>query len=90
MDPISSVASVIAIVQLSIQIFTISVRYQQRLLIRNYGLPVGLPVSLLLRDTATQYERIEKDILHGRDADALAFKQAITDECNMTAVAVSL
>ena len=59
-------------------------------LIDKYGLPIGLPVSILLRDTATQYERVERDILHGSNEEALSFRQSITDECNMTAIAVRL
>lgn len=40
-------------------------------------------------DGTAQYEWIKKVILKGKDEHALAFRQAITDECNMTAIAVS-
>lgn len=59
------------------------------LLQRSYGYFVALLISTLSPSTATQYERIENLILGGEDENALAFRQAVTDECNMTAVAVS-
>ena len=55
---------------------------------RCYGPFVALLVSTFLSDTAKQYERVERVVLQGKPEDALAFRQAVTDECNMTAVAV--
>ena len=55
---------------------------------RYYGPFIALLVSTFLPDTAKQYERVERVILQGKPEDALAFRQAVTDECNMTAVAV--
>ena len=62
---------------------------QKDLLVRNYGWRLGVAVSLLLGDTAMHYYRIDTCILNGNDKDAIAFRKAITDECNMTAIAVS-
>ena len=55
---------------------------------RYYGPFVALLVTILLPDTAKQYERVKRVVLQGNPEDALAFRQAVTDECNMTAVAV--
>ena len=64
-------------------------RRQRALLQSRYGWSVAFAVTFFSRDTAIRYERVERDILNGSAEGALAFKQAITDECNMTAVAVS-
>ena len=61
---------------------------QKDALVGNYGHAVGVPVSLLLGNTATQYLRIQRSVLNGNDEDAVEFRQAVTDECNMTAIAV--
>ena len=55
---------------------------------RYYGPFVASLVSTFLPDTAKRYERVERVLLQGKDGDALAFRQAVTDECNMTTVAV--
>ena len=39
-------------------------------------------------NVSERYEQINDHILHGPDDRAVAFRQAVTDECNMTAVAV--
>lgn len=62
---------------------------QQQVLIRRFGVPLGIFISVVLRDTANRYEKIEKEVLNGTDTEALAFKQSVTNECNMTAIAVS-
>ena len=66
----------------------IFLRRQKSRIANNYGPFIGTVVTVILRGTATQYERIEKAILYGGDEEALAFRQAVTNECNMTAVAV--
>ena len=61
---------------------------QRRALVDNYGPAVGLPVYFFLGNTATQYLRIQRSVLNGKDQDAVEFRQAVTYECNMTAIAV--
>ena len=62
---------------------------QRELLKRSYGAGIATFVSFILPDTVSRYERVERDILNGSDENALTFRQTSTDECNMTAVAVS-
>ena len=61
---------------------------QKKALVDNYGLAVGLPVYFFLGNTATQYLRVQRTVLNGEDQDAVEFRQAVTYECNMTAIAV--
>lgn len=61
---------------------------EKEALVSNYGHAVGVPVSLLLGNTATQYLRIQRSVLNGEDENAVDFRQAVTNECNMTAIAV--
>lgn len=84
MDPLSVTAGAASILVTAIRI----ANKQRNTLTKNYGWDIGILVSLLLRDTPNRNERIEKDVLNGDDEEALAFRQSITDECNMTAVAV--
>ena len=88
MDPLSITASVIAVLQATGDVlkYLYDIRYDS--LSRCYGPFVALLVSTFLPDTAKQYERVKRVILQGKPEDALAFRQAVTDECNMTAVAV--
>ena len=65
-------------------------RRQKSRIARNYGPLIGTVFTVILHGTATQYERIEKAILYGGDEEAIAFRDAVTNECNMTAVAVIL
>ena len=92
MDPLSITASAIAAVQISLEVskyfIDVSLPNQFSSLKRSYGPTIAVLVTLLLRDTATQYERVESVVLPGENDDVLAFRQAVTDECNMTAVAV--
>ncbi|KAK0514583.1 hypothetical protein JMJ35_003200 [Cladonia borealis] len=60
---------------------------EKEALVSNYGHAVGVPVSLLLGNTATQYLRIQRGVLNGDDENAVDFRQAVTNECNMTAIA---
>ncbi|KAL8670013.1 MAG: hypothetical protein Q9168_005429 [Polycauliona sp. 1 TL-2023] len=60
---------------------------QQPLLVQRLGRPLGTFVSVCLRDTANRYVRIENEVLNGNEKEVLAFKQSVTDECNMTAIA---
>lgn len=97
MDPLSISASVIAFVQLSKSIATltavalgVNLPRQYLLLSKNYGFVIAFFVSTYLPDTAGQYERIQNEILHGPAENTMIFRQTVTDECNMTAVAVRL
>ena len=58
-------------------------------LVSNYGPIIGLAVSFFLGNTASQYFRIQRSVLKGKDEDAVQFREAVTNECNMTAIAVS-
>ncbi|KAL6714826.1 hypothetical protein ACLMJK_007086 [Lecanora helva] len=87
MDPLSVFSATVTLAVSVQQAFFSETGQQFRALERSYGRWVAFYVSLALWNTATQYERIERVILRGRDEDALAFRQAVTDECNMTAVA---
>ena len=58
-------------------------------LIQSYGPTIGLTVGLFARSTAAEHSRIRKVVLHGDDETVMSFRQSVTDECNMTAVAVS-
>ena len=87
-DPLSITSSIISLLQLIAQGFKYALDIQYDSLSRCYGPFVALLVSTFLPDTAKQYERVERVVLQGKPEDALAFRQAVTDECNMTAVAV--
>ncbi|KAG8533560.1 uncharacterized protein KY384_001300 [Bacidia gigantensis] len=86
-DPLSVVAALFATISVAQQAFQLVASQRFSSLERSYGSFVALFVSTFLRNTAGQYERIERIVIRGRDEDALAFRQAVTDECNMTAVA---
>ena len=84
MDPVSVVVATSAFIGLLVVVLG---SYYNSLR-RYYGPFVASLVAIFLPDTAKQYERVERVVLHGKPEDALAFRQAVTDECNMTAVAV--
>ena len=69
---------------------SINLPRQYLLLSKNYGFVIAFFVSACLPDTASQYERIQNEILRGSKENAMTFRQTVTDECNMTAVAVRL
>ena len=62
---------------------------QRVALVGNYGPIIGWAVSFFLGNTASQYFRIQTSVLKGKDEDAVQFREAVTNECNMTAIAVS-
>lgn len=84
----SGVITLIEVSTEALRILTDIIPNQYSPLKRSYGRTTALLVTAFLRDTATQYERVESVILPGEHDDVLAFRQAVTDECNMTAVAV--
>ena len=64
---------------------------RERVLIsRTYGTTLGWFSIIYFGKTATEYERISRVVLRGTDEEALRFRGAVTSECNMTAVAVSV
>ena len=54
-----------------------------------YGTTIGLVLNFGLNDVAKEYGRIRHLILDRGDEGAIAFKEAVSNECNLTAVAVS-
>lgn len=85
MDPIVLIGALSALIELAPrQLFD-----QYSVLRQSYGHLVAIGISLVRPNIATQYERVETLILRGEDEPALAFRQAVMDECNMNAVAVS-
>lgn len=100
MEPLSLV-SLLGLAAPALQYMSVGLRFREisntartqrsaekEALVRNYGHAVGVPVALLLGNTATQYLRIQRSVLNGKDENAVEFRQAVTDECNMTAIAV--
>lgn len=85
MDPLSIVGSVTAVIPL----FWLIVEKQTATIGSTYGRTIAILMSVGFRNTADEYERVERVVLRGGDEEALAFRQSVTDECNMTAVAVS-
>lgn len=55
---------------------------------RSYGSLAAVIIIYTPVDVAAQHERVERIVVEGKDKDAFAFKQAVTNECSMTAVAV--
>lgn len=61
---------------------------ENSLLTKNYGRKTAYLISLLSPQTTRQYEIIDTMVLNGGDEEIRVFRQTITDESNMTAVAV--
>ncbi len=94
MDPLSVTVYTIALFAATSRIYRatrlLASQQQHELLARNYGAFYASVVAWLSPETARQYESIDYYILRGSKEEAMSFRQAITNECNMTAVAVSL
>ena len=88
MDPLSLAASVISLSTIIVTLTWQLAGLKYGSLSRNYGTSVALIISICFPNIATQYERVERIILNGREEHVLALRQAVTDECNMTAIAV--
>lgn len=99
MDPLSVAAHAVSIVQAAALLSNstrkayynkrrATKRVESSLLGQNYKPLVATFVTVVWPETATQYEQIDAKVLHGGDEETLAFRQAITDESNMTAIAV--
>jgi hypothetical protein len=54
-----------------------------------YGFVIGATASLLSQSALAEHISVGMAVLKGGDAEAIAFKNAVTSECNMTAIAVS-
>ena len=91
MDHIAAVGAALSLLRFVNKVSRINAIGQYESLKRDYGHIIAfLLVHISTGDTADQHRRLEKVILVGGDEEALAFRQAMTDECNMTAVAVRL
>ena len=88
MDPLLGIRLTVKFIEI-IEITQGIILSQQHVLARRFGLLPGSFISLVLRDTSNRYERVEKEVLNGADNEALTFKQSVTDECSLTAIAVS-
>ena len=89
-DPLSTAAAVVSILSLATQIFFYLRAYQRATLSQSYGETAGFFISIFFGSTASEYERLQRVILWGNDDEALRFRDSVTSECNMTAVAVSV
>lgn len=90
-NPLGIPADVITLLKTSIEalrIFIDIIPKQYRSLKRSYEHTTALLVTVYLRDIVTQYERVESVILPGEHDNVLAFRQVVTNECNMTTVAI--
>ena len=99
MDPLSITANVIGIIQAPVSLSrTLQRSYYEAiaertereasLLARNYGGKMASVITLLSPQTARQYEILDTNVLNGGDEEIRVFRQTITDESNMTAIAV--
>ena len=96
MDPFSIAVSLLSIIDVTFYSFRVISRVIRKqfleareVLVDNYGPRVGVALAFLLGSTATQYLRIQRSVLNGKDEDAVQFRQAVINECNMTAITVS-
>lgn len=94
---VASYIIVLAEASLNASIVAKSIYYRARvertkretsLLTKNYGRKTAYLISLLSPQTTRQYEIIDTMVLNGGDEEIRIFRQTITDESNMTAVAV--
>lgn len=55
---------------------------------RSYGPLAAILFLYLPFDIAAQHGRVERILIEDNDEHTLGLRQAVTDECNMTAIAV--
>ena len=67
-----------------------SKRSQTLLLRRTQSRSVAFLITLIAPGVSAQYERVHALLLRDSDDEVLAFRQAISDECNMSAISVRL
>ena len=89
MDPLSTAAALLSIVSLASRVIGKQFLEATEVLIDNYGPIAGVALAFYFGSTAPQYLRIQRSVLNGKDEDAVQFRQAVVNECNMTAIAVS-
>ena len=86
-DPISALA-VISLAASVIRLIYYVKSLEKAAISQTYGPTFGLFIVTFFGDTATEYERIQRVVLRGKDEEALRFRDSVMTECNMTAVAV--
>ena len=82
-DPLAIVSSVAYILHATD-------RYLNNPVSHSYGPTAGFLISIGFRNTVVEYERLQRAVLPGSDEEILRFRDSVTNECNMTAVAVGL
>ena len=82
--------NLVAMDPISVFFETITLLEEGSIFSRTYGTTLGWIITIFFGKTATEYERISQVVLRGTDEEALRFRGAVTSECNMTAVAVSV
>ena len=93
MDPFSFAAGLVQSVEASLKIIQNACQlqsYDRYTISQLYGPTAGFLISTCFPSTASEYERIQRVVLRGSDEETLRFRAAVTNECNMTAVAVCL
>ena len=88
MDPLSVASAIIGVVSLTAQVAYQIQSYHRYTISETYGPTAGFLISICFRSTASEYERLQRVVLRGSDEETLRFRAAVTNECNMTAVAV--
>lgn len=82
MDTASSLLSVLELTSMIVR-YNIAVA-------RSHGWVITFLTFVISPGLSSEFQRISKDLLkEGNDDALIAFRQSITDECNMMAVAVS-
>ena len=87
-DPLS-IFSVVLLLSPLLSLFAQLKGEEFRTLSRTYGPHVALIITTVSPNTASEYDRLERVVLRGREEEALLFRDAVANECNMTAIAVS-
>lgn len=85
MDPISIFSALAIVAPLLIRLRG----KELNTLSQTYGIHVALFIIILYPNTASEYDRLERVVLRGSEDEALLFRNAVANECNMTAIAVS-
>ena len=91
-DPLSTVNGITSLVQTTLLAtkFYFSLRsYSRAIISQTYGGTAGFFISTFFGNTASEYERLQRVVIRGNDEEALRFRDSVTNECNMTAIAVS-
>lgn len=86
MEVVGTLSAIAGIVQISFRLRS----YERATLSQSYGGTAGFFISTFFGNTASEFQRLQRVVLRGSDAEALRFRDSVTNECNMTAVAVSV